>query len=100
MYRKSYIIKKTNIKLIIKVWYDNISSLYNKEIEEGNIDFFLNKDYNLEINKIENYNNSYNINSYIDFFRKQYNILDDSIIQSFINYVQHLNRLSLNYFKK
>lgn len=99
-YRKSYIIKKTNIKLIIKIWYDNISSLYNKEIEEGNIDFFLNKDYNLEINKIENYNNSYNINSYIDFFRKQYNILDDSIIQSFINYVQHLNKLSLNYFKK
>lgn len=99
-YRKSYIIKQTNIKLIIKIWYDNISSLYNKEIEEGNIDFFLNKNYNLEINKIKNYNNSYNINSYIDFFRKQYNILDDSIIQSFIHYVQHLNRLSLNYFKK
>lgn len=99
-YRKSYIIKQTNIKLIIKIWYDNISSLYNKEIEEGNIDFFLNKNYNLEINKIGNYNNNYNINSYIDFFREQYTKLDENIIQSFIHYVQHLNRLSLNYFKK
>jgi len=98
-YRKSYIIKQTNIKLIIKLWYDNITLLYNKEIEEGNIDFFLNKNYNLENNKIENFDTTYNINLYINFFRKQYNVLDNTIIQSFIHYVQQLNKLSLIYFK-
>ena len=54
---------------------------------------------NLENNKIENFDTTYNINLYINFFRKQYNVLDNTIIQSFIHYVQQLNKLSLIYFK-
>ena len=55
-YQKNYVIKNTNIKLFIKGWYDNITLKYYKTIMDENISFFLNKDYNNDINNLENSN--------------------------------------------
>lgn len=38
-------IKQANPTLIIKIWYQYIFVPYRQLIEEGNIDFFLDKDY-------------------------------------------------------
>jgi hypothetical protein len=97
-YQRNYIMKKTNIKMFIKYWYENITSSYYEQINEGNINFFLEKDYNREVNKMNDL--SFNISSYIDFFRNKYHQLDTDIIQNFIGQVQILNNLSYYYYKK
>jgi len=42
-------IKRVNPKKIITYWRDNILMLYEKEILEGDISFFINKDYKNDI---------------------------------------------------
>ena len=42
-------VKKVNPKKIITYWRDNILALYKKEILEGDITFFVNKDYKNDI---------------------------------------------------
>ena len=42
-------VKKVNPKKIITYWRDNILALYEKEIIEGDITFFVNKDYRNDI---------------------------------------------------
>lgn len=36
-------------RAIIEVWYNNITLKYNKEIENGEIEYFLNKDYSEDL---------------------------------------------------
>ena len=57
--KKSFeLIKMANASMIIKVWYSHIYSLYANEIENGDVDFFITKDYsndfNLSINVLNN----------------------------------------------
>ena len=42
-------IRKVNPKKIITYWRDNILKLYEKEITDGDIRFFINKDYKSDI---------------------------------------------------
>ena len=42
-------VKKVNPKKIIKYWRDNILNLYQTEILEGDITFFINKDYKKDV---------------------------------------------------
>ena len=84
--------------MFIKYWYENITTPYYEQIKEGNITFFLEKDYDKEVNKMNDL--SFNISSYIDFFRNKYDQLDKAIIQNFIGQIQILNSLSYYYYKK
>ena len=40
---------KVNPKMISKYYYDNIALKYKTEIEQGDITFFINKDYNEDL---------------------------------------------------
>ena len=42
-------IKRVNPKKIITYWHDNIFKLYETEISQGDITFFVNKDYKNDI---------------------------------------------------
>ena len=42
-------IKRVNPKKIITYWRDNILNLYEREITEGDISFFINKEYRNDI---------------------------------------------------
>ena len=42
-------IKRVNPKKIITYWRDNILNLYEQEISDGDITFFINKDYRNDI---------------------------------------------------
>ena len=41
--------RKANPKLIVKIWKTFIVSKYKTEIESGNIEFFINKDYTNDV---------------------------------------------------
>jgi len=94
-YQKNYVIKNTNIKLFIKGWYDNITLKYYKTIMDENISFFLNKDYNNDINNLENSND---IIKYINYFKENYNKFEKKVMDEFINYIKELTKLSYMYF--
>lgn len=95
LYQKIYIIKNTNIKLFIKVWYDSITLKYYQSILDENLSYFLNKDYNQDIDTIENSND---ILRYIHYFKTNYNTFEKKIIDIFIQYMKELTQLSYLYF--
>lgn len=47
-------IRKANPKMIVKIWNAYIVGKYRNEIEAGNIDFFLNKDYSEDVSSAQN----------------------------------------------
>lgn len=94
-YNKNYILKNTNIKLFIKGWYDNITTKYYQTIVEENINFFLNKDYQADVSKLEQ---STDIIKYIRYFKDHYNQFEKKISDEFIGYIKQLTQLSYMYF--
>lgn len=94
-YNKNFIIKNTNIKLFIKGWYDNITVHYYKTILEDNINFFLNKNYDKDVVKMENSNE---LIKYIHYFKQKYHTLEKKITDEFIGYIKELTKLSYMYF--
>ena len=42
-------IRKANPKMIIKIWNVFIVGKYKSEIDSGNLDFFMNKDYSNDV---------------------------------------------------
>jgi len=95
LYQKIYIIKNTNIKLFIKVWYDSITLKYYQSIIDENLSYFLTKDYNQDMDTIENSND---ILRYIHYFKTNYNTFEKKIIDIFIQYMKKLTQLSYLYF--
>ena len=95
LYQKIYIIKNTNIKLFIKVWYDSITLKYYQSIIDENLSYFLTKDYNQDMDTIENSND---ILRYIHYFKTNYNTFEKKNIDIFIQYMKKLTQLSYLYF--
>ena len=46
-------IRKANPKMIIKIWKSNIVDKYKSQIENGDISFFIEKDYSSDLSKAE-----------------------------------------------
>jgi len=91
-YKKNHVIKNMNIKLLIKTWYEHITSKYHKYIIDGNISFFLNKNYE------EDVKNQTDIIKYINFFKKNFKQFEKKIVDEFVGYIKNLTRLSYMYF--
>ena len=47
-------VRKANPKMIVKIWNAFIVGKYKSEIEAGNIDFFINKDYSSDVSSASN----------------------------------------------
>ena len=98
-YKKNYILKKTNIKMFIKTWHENITQKYYEPIMNDNINYFLNKDYTNEMNKINSLNSSVQENKLIENMKKLYYDMDEKITSEFIVYIKHLTFLTYLYNK-
>jgi hypothetical protein len=96
-YMKNYLLKKANIKLFIKTWYESITVNYYQPIMNENVEYFLNKSYDSEVSNVQN---QFNIKYYISYFKTIYNKLDRSLIQGFINKIKYVTQLSYIYYKK
>jgi hypothetical protein len=84
-------IRKANPKMIVKIWNTFIVSKYKREIEEGNIEFFVNKDYS---NDISASNNSDKIMECIDRLREPIKNMSLENQAKVMKYIQNLTKLS------
>ena len=87
-------IRKTNPKIIVKIWTTCVVGEYKKEIDAGDIAFFINKDYTKDI---ATSNSSDKITESIDRLRnpvKQMSVEDQSKV---MKYIQNLTKLATLY---
>ena len=84
-------IRKANPKMIVKIWNTYIVGKYRSEIESGNLDFFINKDYSSDF---VNANNSEKIIEAIDRFRQPIKNMSEENKTKSIKYIQNLTKLA------
>lgn len=89
-------IRKANPKLIIKIWKLYIVDKYQAQIESGNIDFFINKDYSQDL---ANADNSSKIIEAIDRLRNPIKSMTETDQAKTMKYIQNLTKLSILYEK-
>ena len=90
-YKKNYLLKKANIKIFIKTWYDYISQKYYVPIMNNNIDYFTN-------NSTKIINSEY-LKKYLDYFKEIYNDLNQDEIENITTTIKELTQLSFIYYK-
>ena len=81
--------------VFLKLWY-SYSYDYHKQIKDGDISFFLNKDYTNDINKMTSGYNSY-AEEILNKIRKPIISLEDKNKQKAMKYIQNLTELSTLY---
>lgn len=84
-------IRKANPRLIVKIWNTFIVGKYRSEIESGNIDFFLNKDYSQDL---ANADNAGRILESIDRLREPIRSMGIENKEKCIKYIQNLTKLA------
>jgi hypothetical protein len=89
-------IRKSKPSLMLTMWKTHITDKYLNEIQNNNIDFFINKDYSEDLNG--NSNSEYLLNV-INKIRNPLQLLDKKELQSCIKYIQNLTQMSLLYNK-
>ena len=84
-------IRKANPKMIVKIWSTFIVGKYKGEIESGNLDFFINKDYSQEVS---NAANSDKIMESIDRLRAPIKNMSSENQAKVMKYIQNLTKLA------
>ena len=87
-------IRKANPKMIIKIWNVYIVGKYKSEIESGNLDFFINKDYS---NDVANADNSSKIVESINRIRAPIKLMSKENQEKTMKYIQNLTKLAAIY---
>jgi hypothetical protein len=88
------LLRKSNPKLIITVFYKFVVSKYQTQIEKGNIDYFIEKDYQDDLSNNEN---SGKIMNSINRLRDSIRLMDEKNKLNTIKYLQNLCKLSSSY---
>ena len=84
-------IRKTNPKMIVKIWNNYIVGKYKNEIECGNLDFFINKDYS---NDVADSQYSDKITESIDRLREPIKNMSKENQDKVMKYIKNLTKLS------
>lgn len=87
-------IRKANPKMIVKIWNTFIVGKYKSEIEAGNIEFFINKDYAGDVSKIQQ---SDKIVESIDRLREPIKQMKQEDQTKTMKYIQNLTKLASIY---
>ena len=88
--------KKLNPTIIAKVWYTGVYSVYKTELDAGNFDFFVEKDYKSDLPDPTT-KNTQNVLSMIDKVRGPIKNMSEQNKAQVGKYVQNLNKLSSAY---
>ena len=95
--RKSFeTIKRANPTIIIKVWMTHVYTPYRQSINDGDIEYFINKDYGSDLNSVSNVQDVMKV---IDTIREPIRSMDDVNKGHTIKYIQVLSKLSELYSK-
>jgi hypothetical protein len=89
-------IRKVNPKLIMNIWKEYIVDVYSKEIEAGEIEFFINKEYKNDLNDLQNSNS---VLDSIEKLRDPVKAMPVYDQQKVMKYIQNLTNLSKLYFQ-
>jgi len=84
-------IKKANPKLIVKIWNAYIVNKYKSQIENGDIGFFIDKDYSQDVT---NYEHSGKIIESINRLREPIKNMSSENQQKTMKYIQNLTKLA------
>jgi len=88
------LLKKTNPTILIKVWLSNVYTPYSEEINNGDVHFFINKDYSNDLKDAQEQNK---IIDFINEMRNNVMELPDSSKNRIMSYVQNLSKMSVQY---
>jgi hypothetical protein len=86
--------KKANPTLLIKIWYSYVYQPYANVIDEGDLDFFINKDYSTELSNLAN---SQNVLNAIETLRGQIREMSEVNRNHSLQYIRNLCKLSNMY---
>ena len=84
-------IRKANPKMIVKIWKTFIVGKYKSEIEAGNLEFFINKDYSGDVSTAQH---SDKIMESIDRLRDPIKQMTPEEQSKTMKYIQNLTKLS------
>jgi len=88
-------LKKANPKLTIVIFKDHVVSKYSKQIEAGDLEFFISKDYSEDLSS--NDKNNVILNK-IDALRRPVSLMTPKDQSKVIKYLQNLKKLADMYF--
>ena len=86
--------RKSNPKIIIKIWKTCIVLKYKTEIESGDLSFFINKDYSDDLTHAEN---SDKIMDAINRLRNPIKNMNEPDQLKVMKYIQNLKKISVMY---
>ena len=87
--------RKTNPKLIINVWYSSIVQVYEQQIETGDINFFITKEYSQDVAGMDG--NDEVLNG-IDKIREPIQQMPIEDQEKSMKYVQNLTKICKLYY--
>jgi len=85
-------IRKANPKLLVKIWIKYVYSPYKGQIDNGDINFFLTKDYSSDLTRSDN---SEKIMEAIDRLRNPIKNMNPENQAKTMKYIQNLSKLSI-----
>ena len=83
--------KMANASLIIKIWYQFISTPYKSYFDNDDLDYFANKDYSEDLSQLANAKDTLKA---LDKFRVPLQTLDQSNKEKCLEYLKNLCKLS------
>jgi len=86
---------KVNPKSVILGWKECVNDLYKDQILAGNLDYFIDKDYNSDL---EGSQNKGKLLKTIDAFRKRVKNMGEDNKKKSMKYVQNLTKLCSMYY--
>ena len=84
-------LQKSNPSLLLKLWKSHVMTKYQDEINRGDIDFFIKKDYKSDLVKTSN---SDQINAIIDRLRTPISQMSVENKNKTIKYIQNLSKIA------
>lgn len=85
-------IRKANPKLLVRIWVKYVATPYKQQIESGDINFFINKDYS---NDLVRNDNADKIMESIDRLRNPVKLMSSENQAKTMKYIQNLSKLAL-----
>jgi hypothetical protein len=90
--KKSFeMVKMASPSIIIKIWYSHVYQHYKSEIDSGNVDFFIDKDYSGDLAEVSNADEVIRI---IEVIKEPIRMMDEKNKEHTCKYLQVLSKLS------
>lgn len=89
-------IKRANPTIIIKIWFSHVYSVYRESINNGDVEYFIQKDYQEDLQSLANNGEVLKI---INTLRQPISEMDEVNKQHTVKYLQVLSKLSELYNK-